>query len=260
MTRRDVMVMAVVVATAAFMPLWSISQQVSLDEDRNGALLQFEFFELGGLQTPDGRWLLVVDANVPADPRVAEYPRIAIIDSGIAVDHPQVLASAIVAQRDFTGEGIRDVLGHGTIVAILTTSGVATVVEAAGGSNRGNVVPLLIAKVARQDGTVSYAAVLEAIQWAIAEGATHVNLSLGFDERSGDYSELCALIDNYSDSDVVFVAAAGNSGPAVRFFPASCEGVVCVSSGDDTSGPCGDGGISAPVNFELRPTGEGTLR
>lgn len=255
MPRRNVTALVLALATAAVIPLWSISQQVSPDEDRSGVLLQFEPEDL---QTPDGRWLHVVGATVPADPRVAEYPRIAIIDSGIVIEHPQVLASTVVGQEDFTGEGIRDVLGHGTIVAILTTSAIAAAAaeaEAAGGSPRGNVAPLLVAKVARRDGTVSHFAVREAIHWAMAEGATHVNLSLGFDERFGDYSELCALIDNYND-DAVFVAAAGNSGRAIRFFPASCEGVICVVSGDDTSGPCENGGVLAPVDFELRPTRE----
>ena len=39
--------------------------------------------------------------------------RVAILDTGVDRDHPD-LEGAIVATKDFTGQGIRDVNGHGT--------------------------------------------------------------------------------------------------------------------------------------------------
>ena len=207
-------------------------------QDLHGALLHYR--SGSSLRTADGRWRTILGYDVPAESRtVVSSSPIGIIDSGISLEHPQVPAHAILAHMDFTGEGIQDYLGHGTVIAIIA------------GGREVVTLPLLVAKVASIDGRVSYRAVLEAVRWIVDRGATVVNMSLGFDEREGDYSELCYVIE--SSSDTLFIAAAGNSGPGVKFYPAACEvdNVLCTTTMESSVGAC-DSGIVVPETVRLR--------
>ena len=72
--------------------------------------------------------------------------------------------------------------------------------------------------------------VIAAIDWVIAEGSTHVNLSLGFRGEASEYTDLCKAIARHSD--ISFAAAAGNSGPEVETFPAACSSGNMLSVGE----------------------------
>lgn len=135
---------------------------------------------------------------------------VAVLDSGIDAAHPD-LDEAVVGERDFTGTGdVIDGAGHGTHVAsILAGSG-----EASDGVNKG-VAPdadLLVGKVLDDDGFGSLSGVIEGMEWAAAEGADVVNLSLGslyFDVPSPDAVAVDELTEQYG---TLFVVAAGNDG------------------------------------------------
>jgi len=178
------------------------------------------------LKDASGRWIGVRGIPLPTSAPAANSVRIAIVDSGVAMDHPQ-LRGRILAVRDFTGEGIDDRIGHGTIISILTRA-----------PERPGVPPpwLLIAKVAKSDGSIDPLRVIAAIKWSIRNKVSIVNLSLGFESGTGDFSKLCGTIA--SASSVVFVAAAGNSGSAVRYYPAVCKtaNIVSVGTPDSWSG------------------------
>ncbi|PUB25505.1 subtilisin family serine protease [Promicromonospora sp. AC04] len=135
---------------------------------------------------------------------------VAVLDSGIDATHPD-LDEVVVGERDFTGKGnVIDGDGHGTHVAsILAGSG-----EASDGVNQG-VAPdadLLVGKVLDDDGYGELSGVIEGMEWAAAEGADVVNLSLGslyFDVPSPDAVAVDELTEHYG---TLFVVAAGNSG------------------------------------------------
>lgn len=135
---------------------------------------------------------------------------VAVLDSGIDPTHPD-LDDVMVGGRDFTGKGeVTDGDGHGTHVAsILAGSG-----EASDGVNRG-VAPdadLLIGKVLDDDGYGEMSGVIDGMEWAAAEGADVVNLSLGslfFDVPSPDAVAVDELTEQYG---TLFVVAAGNDG------------------------------------------------
>lgn len=135
---------------------------------------------------------------------------VAVLDSGIDATHPD-LDDVVTGQRDFTGTGeVTDGAGHGTHVAsILAGSG-----EASGGVNQG-VAPdadLLVGKVLDDDGYGELSGVIEGMEWAAAEGADVVNLSLGslfFDVPSPDAVAVDELSARYG---TLFVVAAGNDG------------------------------------------------
>lgn len=101
---------------------------------------------------------------------------VAVLDTGIDAEHP-AFADVEIVQKDFTGEGDGDRNGHGTHCAG-TVFG-ADVDGLRIGVAR-NVDRALIGKVIGQRGgdTVS---ILDAVSWAVSEGAQVISMSLGID-------------------------------------------------------------------------------
>ncbi|MFD2764895.1 S8 family peptidase [Micromonospora eburnea] len=134
---------------------------------------------------------------------------VAVLDTGIDVDHPD-LKGRVLATQDFTDSGgPRDWHGHGTHVA--TT--IAGTGAASGGKYTG-VAPkaqLLAGKVCAQEGC-PFSAIMLGMQWAAIQGADVVNMSLGggFTDGTDPLSQTVnALTEQYG---TLFVIAAGNSG------------------------------------------------
>jgi len=165
-------------------------------------------------------------------------PLVAIIDSGIDGEHPD-LKDQIVAARSFAGGNARfDEVGHGTFVAGIiaarqNTQGIAGVAWSAG---------LLVAKVVGSDGTISLEAEVKGIRWAADRGARVINMSLGgirnpFDADEDTFSPLEAAAVRYAYSrGAVIVAAVGNADQAPRRpwpwanYPAALPHVLGVSA------------------------------
>jgi hypothetical protein len=256
MKRRDARVFLTLVAV--FLSFGGDKHLLAAEDHSVGHLFDEAVAAPASLKSPDGKWLLVdyLPATPPAPKPGALL--IGVIDSGILDDHPQ-LRGLIRATRDFTGEGIRDRIGHGTVVAIQTQPAPEVLRQF---NVQGPVAfPLLVAKVAHADRTVQKEDLMLAIDWIVKQGASVVNLSLGFKESDGDFSDLCAMIAQRKDT--TFVAAAGNYGPEVAVYPAACvaENLICVSALDESglpaaySGRCASNGASAPgtVNFRTEP-------
>ena len=159
--------------------------------------------------------------------------KIAIIDSGVMTDHPQ-LKGFILDSIDFTGEGMDDVLGHGTSVAL------NALFSASGDESPGAV---LSTKVVNAKGQITKENVMKAINWAATKRARVVNLSLGFRGDITEFADLCDLIA--SNKDVLFMAAAGNYGPNVRVYPASCKAanLISVAAVDEKGKPLSTSGL-----------------
>src|SRR5262245_6096835 len=62
--------------------------------------------------------------GVPLGPHVIDKdaPILGFIDSGVQADHPQI-KGLIAEEKDFTGEGPGDDLGHGTKVVLVYIAG-----------------------------------------------------------------------------------------------------------------------------------------
>ncbi|MBA3476260.1 MAG: S8 family serine peptidase, partial [Actinobacteria bacterium] len=140
--------------------------------------------------------------------------RVAVIDSGIDATHSE-FEGKIVAAESFVGGSARvDQRGHGTFVAGLIAAGVDNAVGIAGMAPSAE---LLIAKVVDGDDLIDVEAEVKAISWAVANGASVINMSLGGfrDPRDPDrdaFSPLEAAAIGYAHGKgVVVVAAVGNS-------------------------------------------------
>ncbi|TCC16753.1 peptidase S8/S53 subtilisin kexin sedolisin [Kribbella sindirgiensis] len=129
---------------------------------------------------------------------------VAVLDSGIDANHPD-LTGKVVAAKNFTTAPAADVFGHGTHVA-------ATVAGRGADGYKG-VAPdatLLDGKVCDDTGGCAESDVLEGIEWAVAQKAKVVNLSLGGSQEGGPLDQAIDRITQQTGT--LFVIAAGNFG------------------------------------------------
>jgi hypothetical protein len=140
--------------------------------------------------------------------------RVAVIDSGVDVNHPDLRGGQIVAARSFVGGSPVDEEGHGTFVAGEIAAAVDDGHGIAGLAPAGR---LLVAKVVREDGSVSTRAEARAIRWAVKLGARVINISLGGLRDPQDpfftgYSKVeQQAINDAVAKGVLVVAAVGNN-------------------------------------------------
>lgn len=186
------------------------------------------------------QWYLTQDHAFDAFTDVPDLPpvRVAVIDSGIDLSHPE-LDSKIVATRSFVGGTPADQQGHGTFVA----GEIAAAVDNARGiAGLAPAARLLVAKVVRDDGTVSPRAESRAIHWAVNRGARVINVSLGgvrdpADRHHTGFSVVEQRAVDYAIAHgALVVASVGNNpypgGDPWRFasYPAALPHVLGVGS------------------------------
>ncbi|MFF3949575.1 S8 family serine peptidase [Streptomyces sp. NPDC001902] len=140
-----------------------------------------------------------------------EGVKVAVLDTGADQTHPD-LAGRVSEAKDFSDSGsTQDHFGHGTHVAA-TAAGSG----AASAGLRKGVAPsadLLIGKVLGDDGSGSESQVIAGMEWAAAQGARVVNMSLGADMQTDGTDPMSQAVNEISrSSGALFVVAAGNTG------------------------------------------------
>jgi len=156
-----------------------------------------------------------------------EGVRIAVLDTGVDTRHED-LVGGISEARDFTGSrsGPRDRQGHGTHVA-------GTI--AARQNQRGvvGVAPrceLLIGKVLDDGGAGSDRDVAAGIEWAVAQRADIISMSLGSSEPS---QGIGTALRDAAGAGVLVISAAGNDGRRNSVnFPARRREAIAVAAVD----------------------------
>ena len=141
---------------------------------------------------------------------------VAVLDTGADGEHPD-LQGRIVASKDFTGStggALSDVHGHGTH----TASTVGGSGAASDGAKKG-VAPetqLLIGKVLGDNGGGSDSMIIGGMEWAVAQGADVVSMSLGSNGAPAACNDpmSSAAQELATTSSSLFVIAAGNKGSA----------------------------------------------
>jgi subtilisin family serine protease len=161
---------------------------------------------------------------------------VAIIDTGIDLDHPDL---NVIMNETFvagTPNGDDD-NGHGTHVSgiVAAKDNSEGVVGVAPGAN------LVALKVLDHNGRGTTPDIIRAIAWVTAhsESIDVVNMSLG----GGNSQAMNDAIDKAVDSGVTFVVAAGNDHrDAIASSPANSPDVITVSAIADSDGKCGASG------------------
>ncbi|MGW1002472.1 S8 family peptidase [Streptomyces sp. NPDC002520] len=180
--------------------------------------------------------------------------KVAVLDTGVDTSHPD-LKDQVAESKNFTpAADAKDHFGHGTHVASI----VAGTGAKSGGVYKG-VAPdakILNGKVLDDSGFGDDSGILAGMEWAVQQGASVINLSLGgYDTPEIDPLE--AEVNKLSaEKGVLFAIAAGNEGPQSIGSPGSADAALTVGAVDgkdkladfSSTGPrTGDGAIKPDV-------------
>ena len=161
--------------------------------------------------------------------------KVAVLDTGVDAGHPD-LAGRIASAHNFSAsEDTVDRFGHGThVAATVAGSGAAS-----GGSRKGVAygAQLLIGKVLDDSGSGYESDIIQGMQWAVAEGAKVVNMSLGGSATDGTDPMSVAVDEISAATGALFVVAAGNEGKdSTVGTPGAAPGALTVGAVDRTDG------------------------
>ncbi|MFF5763772.1 S8 family peptidase [Streptomyces tanashiensis] len=183
--------------------------------------------------------------------------KIAVLDTGVDRTHDD-LKTQVVGEKNFSASADAvDRVGHGTHVASIAVGTGAK----SGGRYKG-VAPgakVISGKVLDDEGFGDDSAVIAGMEWAAAEGADVVNLSLGGPDSPG-VDPLEATVDRLTaEKGILFAIAAGNegeTGPSSVGSPGSADSALTVGAVDrndrlapfSSTGPrAGDGAVKPDV-------------
>ncbi len=164
--------------------------------------------------------------------------KVAVLDTGIDLKHPDLIGRSITTKSFIEGEDVQDGNGHGTHC-----------IGTACGTNKPTRLPrygiaynceIYAGKVLSNQGSGSDSGILQGIEWAIANGCHVISMSLGAPARVGEpfspvYEEVAKRALRRG---TLIVAAAGNESrrdsgsikPVAR--PANCPSIMAVAALD----------------------------
>ena len=185
--------------------------------------------DIGAPGSPSGKAKADIRATLGwEETKGAAETIIAILDSGVDFDHPDIRNKVVSHGRDFANDDwdATDDNGHGTYVAGIAAADTNNDEGIAGVAWNCRILPV---KVTDSDGSGYYSWLIDGIIWATDQGADVINLSLGGDVDDPFLEEACKYA---FDQGVVIAAAAGNdSGPVV--YPAAYDAYVLAVAATD---------------------------
>jgi subtilisin family serine protease len=209
-----------------------------------------------------------VGAPVAWTQSLGEGVVVAVLDSGMQLDHPDLAANLWTNRAELPGNGIDDDhngyvddvhgadvldtdgnldddLGHGTHVAGIVAAVAGNGVGGAGLAPRARIMPIKIFDAEREGNAELLA---RGIAYAVAEGARIINVSA---TGAASSRELDAAIAAAEASGATIVAAAGNDGRDIDLrptFPAASPSAAVLS----VTATSESGGLAAFANRGLR--------
>jgi subtilisin len=170
--------------------------------------------------------------------------KVAVLDTGIDTDHPD-LKDAIADSKDFSGDGIEDANGHGTHCA-------GVIGARMNGVGFVGVAPqceLLIGKVLNNSGSGSYESIAGGIDWAVAQGADIISMSLG---GPATEPKLHRAIHLALAEGRTVICAAGNEGAFgvnTIGYPGRYGSVITIAAHDPQGNPAGFSSRGGEIDF-----------
>ncbi|MEM7653062.1 MAG: S8 family peptidase, partial [Pseudomonadota bacterium] len=159
---------------------------------------------------------------------------VAVIDSGVDLDHPDLAANIASGSRDFVDDDFDaspedqgDFRSHGTHVAGI----IAAVKNDSGIHGVAFDSEILALRAGTSDGSLTQADTEAAYSYVLSQKAAGQNIkvvnasygSIGISSTSID------LIEDITDAGIIFVAASGNAGDADPDFPALLPGLDSIA-------------------------------
>ncbi|MEP7383184.1 MAG: S8 family serine peptidase [Gemmatimonadota bacterium] len=174
---------------------------------------------------------------------------VAVLDTGVWLSHPE-FAGHLLPGRDFVDildgadaffgdyldadDDPTDAVGHGThVTGIVTARGSAM---PRGVVPKCRVLPVRVLGALKQGdkkvGAGLIANINVAIKWAVDQGARIINMSLGVRHTGGGLPHQ-EVVDYARRKGVTIVAAAGNDGQEMLYYPGALPHVIAVGAVDD---------------------------
>ena len=185
------------------------------------------------VQVLGNTWGLVA-CKVPPSLRSGVGIRVAVLDTGMDLGHPDFVGRSVVS-ASFVGQPVQDLHGHGTH-CIGTSTGPKAPAGATPRYGIGYRANIFAGKVLTNSGSGAQAGVLAGINWAIANRCPVISMSLG--SPSPVHPAYTAAGQSALNNGCLIVAAAGNDGFAVPSgSPANSPTIMAVASLDPNLAP-----------------------
>ncbi|TKG71253.1 S8 family serine peptidase [Prauserella endophytica] len=164
--------------------------------------------------------------------------RVAVLDTGVVVDHPDLAGRTLVTNSFVDGEQVDDEHGHGTH-CVGTACGPRTP-ENGRGYGVAHEAEIYAGKVLSNAGSGTDGGILSGIQWAISNRCAVVSMSLGAATQPGDpHSRIFETVASRAlRQGTLIVAAAGNESRRAEGHiapvghPANCPSILAVGAID----------------------------
>lgn len=183
------------------------------------------------VQALGNTWGLVA-CRVPQSGRNGQGIKVAILDTGFGIGHPDFAGRAIVS-NSFVGQPVQDLHGHGTHCTGTALGSLAP----SGATPRYGIAHragLFIGKVLSNTGGSVGGSVLAGINWAIANRCEVISMSLG--GQGPVQAAYTAAGQAALQRGLLIIAAAGNAGGQTGF-PANSPTIMSVASLDPNLQP-----------------------
>ena len=224
-----------------------VSAIASASAERNSPILTMEEEQIArvepiiGVQETeeDAAWGLIA-TQVTKSPYSGRGIKIAILDTGLDLKHPDFADRKIISQSFVEGQAVQDGHGHGT-----HTTGTACGPREPSTFERYGVAceaEIYVGKVLKNDGSGPDRSILDGINWAIANGCQIISMSIGGLVSVGSsYSYTYEVVASRAlEQNTLIIVAAGNNSkrtyhppiinPVSR--PANCPSMMGVGAID----------------------------
>ena len=152
---------------------------------------------------------------------------VAVVDTGVDASHPELHGSLVAGWNALANNNdTHDENGHGTLVAGIVAARANNRAGIAGYCSACAIMPV---KVMDASGRGSGTTIAAGINWAVAHGATVLNMSFTLDDPD---SSVQAAVANAVAHNVLVAAAAGNTAGTQPRYPAAYPGVISVGGVD----------------------------
>jgi subtilisin len=180
--------------------------------------------------------------------------KVAVLDTGLDLEHPDFEGRAITTRSFVEGEEVQDGHGHGTHCIGTALGPQAPEVKPRYGI--AYEAEILAGKVLSNAGSGGDAGILAGIEWAIENGCAVVSMSLGAATRPGQaFSQVFERVaQRAQEQGTLIVAAAGNESRRPDVInpvghPANCPSIMAVAALD------AEGAIAPFSNRGIDPGG-----
>jgi subtilisin family serine protease len=173
--------------------------------------------------------------KVTTSPWTGEGMKLAVLDTGLDLNHPDLTGRKITAQSFVPGQPAQDGHGHGTHCI-----GTATGLRSPASSRRygiASAAEIFVGKVLNDQGRGTDSSILAGIDWAVSNGCEIVSMSLGASVRAVSQRYQAAGSRALAAGSLV-IAAAGNNAhraqgdPGFVGVPANSPSIMAVAALD----------------------------